>query len=90
VRSRQLSILRPRNAFCHLKLGIAYRQLGRMEDGEEQLTQATALEPDNATAHYQLGRLYKDKHLLDKAQVEFDRTAELQDRASQPKNTADH
>jgi len=80
----------PRNAFCHLKLGIAYRQLGRMEDGEEQLTQATALEPDNATAHYQLGRLYKDKHLLDKAQVEFDRTAELQDRASQPKNTADH
>jgi tetratricopeptide (TPR) repeat protein len=80
----------PRNAFCHLKLGIAYRQLGRLEESEGQLTQATSLEPENATAHYQLGRLYKDKHLLDKAQVEFDRTAELQDRASQPKNAADH
>jgi tetratricopeptide (TPR) repeat protein len=80
----------PRNAFCHLKLGIAYRQLGRLENSEEQLTQATSLEQENATAHYQLGRLYKDKHLLDKAQAEFDRTAELQNRASQPKNTADH
>jgi tetratricopeptide (TPR) repeat protein len=80
----------PRNAFCHLKLGIAYRQLGRLEESEEQLTQATNLEPENATAHYQLGRLYKDKHLLDKAQVEFDRTAELQGRASQPKNSEDH
>ncbi len=80
----------PRNAFCRLKLGMAYRQLGRLEDSEGQLTQATTLEPDNATAHYQLGRLYKDKHLLDKAQAEFDRTAELQNRASQPKKTADH
>jgi tetratricopeptide (TPR) repeat protein len=80
----------PRNAFCHLKLGMAYRQLGRLEDSEEQLIEATSLEPDNATAHYQLGRVYKDKHLLDKAQAEFDRTAELQNRASQPKNTADH
>jgi tetratricopeptide (TPR) repeat protein len=26
----------PRNAFCHLKLGIAYRQLGRLEESEEQ------------------------------------------------------
>jgi Flp pilus assembly protein TadD len=61
-----------------------------LEDSEEQLIEATSLEPDNATAHYQLGRVYKDKHLLDKAQAEFDRTAELQNRASQPKNTADH
>jgi tetratricopeptide (TPR) repeat protein len=80
----------PHNAFCRLKLGMAYRQLGRLEESEEQLTQATTLEPDNATAHYQLGRLYKDKHLLDKAQAEFDRTAELQNRAAQPNNVADH
>jgi len=80
----------PRNAFCHLKLGMAYRQLGRLDDSEEQLTQATTLEPENATAHYQLGRVYKDKHFLDKAQVEFERTEELQKRASQPKKTADH
>jgi len=80
----------PRSAFCHLKLGIAYRQLGRLEESEGQLTEATSLEPDNATAHYQLGRLYKDKHLLDKAQAEFDRTEELQNRAAQPKNSADH
>jgi len=80
----------PRNAFCHLKLGIAYRQLGRLQDSEQQLNQATALEPDNATAHYQLGRVYKDQHLLDKAQAEFDRTAELQNRASKPKTAADH
>jgi len=80
----------PRNAFCHLKLGIAYRQLGRLEESQEQLTRATALEPENATAHYQLGRLYKDRHLLDKAQAEFDRTAELQNRAAKPKSIADH
>jgi Flp pilus assembly protein TadD len=61
-----------------------------MEESEEQLTQATTLEPDNATAHYQLGRLYKDKHLLDKAQAEFGRTADLQNRAAQPKNAVDH
>ncbi len=80
----------PRNAFCRLKLGMAYRQLGRLDDSEEQLTQATSLEPENATAHYQLGRVYKDKHLLNKAQAEFDRTEELQNRASQSKITTDH
>jgi tetratricopeptide (TPR) repeat protein len=81
----------PRNAFCHLKLGVAYRQLGRLEDSEQQLMQAIRLEPDNAVAHYQLGRLYKDKHLLGQAQAEFDRTAELQNRAAKPKqNTTDH
>lgn len=80
----------PRNAFCHLKLGIAYRQLGRLQKSEQQLNQATALEPDNASAHYQLGRVYKDQHLLDKAQAEFDRTAELQNRASKPKPAGDH
>jgi tetratricopeptide (TPR) repeat protein len=80
----------PRNAFCHLKLGMAYRQLGRLEESQEQLTQATTLEPENPTAHYQLGRLYKDRHILDKAQAEFDRTAELQNRAAKPKNAADH
>jgi tetratricopeptide (TPR) repeat protein len=80
----------PRNAFCHLKLGIAYRQLGRLAESEQQLNQATALEPDNAAAHYQLGRVYKDQHLLDKAQAEFHRTAELQNRASKPKTAEDH
>src|SRR5262249_44382988 len=52
----------PQNAFCHLKLGIAYRELGRLEESEQQLKQATTLEPENATAHYQLGRLYKERH----------------------------
>jgi tetratricopeptide (TPR) repeat protein len=81
----------PRNAFCHLKLGVAYRQLGRLEDSEQQLTQATKLDPESAVAHYQLGRLYKDRHLLQQAQAEFDRTAELQNRAAKPKqNTRDH
>jgi tetratricopeptide (TPR) repeat protein len=80
----------PRNAFCHLKLGIAYRQLGRLQESEQQLNQATTLEPENATAHYQLGRVYKDQHLPDKAQAEFDRTAELQNRASKPKTVTDH
>jgi tetratricopeptide (TPR) repeat protein len=75
----------PRNAFCRLKLGIAYRQLGRLEESQQQLTQAIALEPDNPAAHYQLGRVYKDKHLLVQAQAEFDRTAELQNRAAKPK-----
>jgi tetratricopeptide (TPR) repeat protein len=78
----------PRSAFCRLKLGIAYRQLGRLEDSQQQLTQAITLEPDNAVAHYQLGRAYKDSHLLEKAQTEFDRTAELQNRAAQPKAPA--
>jgi Tfp pilus assembly protein PilF len=51
------------------------------------LETATKLEPDNPTAHYQLGRLYKDQHALDRAQSEFDKTAELKTRlaGSQPK-----
>jgi tetratricopeptide (TPR) repeat protein len=77
----------PSDAFCHMKLGIAYRQAGRLVDARRELEQATELEPENATAHYQLGRLYKEMHSLDRARAEFDRTAELQSRAAQPRSS---
>ena len=83
--------LAPDNAFCRMKLGVAYRQVGRLEDSRRQLEKATQLEPDNPATHYQLGRLYKQMHTLDRAQAEFDRTAELQSRAARPKtSSADH
>jgi tetratricopeptide (TPR) repeat protein len=74
--------LAPDNAFCHLKLGVAYRQTKRLPDSRRELEKATQLAPDNAAMHYQLGRLYKEMHALDRAQAEFDRTAELQSRAA--------
>lgn len=76
--------LAPNNAYCRLKLGVAYRQAGRLEEGRRELEKATQLEPDNPTMHYQLGRIYKDLHELNRAQAEFARTAELQRKAAQP------
>jgi len=74
-----------------MKLGVAYRQVGQLEDSRRELEKATALEPDNPAAHYQLGRLYKEMHTLDRARAEFDRTAELESRAARPKtSSADH
>jgi len=72
--------LAPNNAFCHMILGIAYRQNGKLDKAQHELETATQLEPDNPTAHYQLGRLYKEQHALDRAQAEFEKTAELKTR----------
>ena len=79
--------LAPNNAFCHMTLGVAYRQNGKLDRAQRELETATKLEPDNPTAHYQLGRVYKDQHALDRAQAEFGKTAELKTRlaGSQPK-----
>ena len=74
--------LAPDNAFCRLKLGIAYLRARQLEGAQRELEKATQLEPDNAAAHYQLGKLYKAIHALDRAKAEFDRTAELQSRAA--------
>ncbi len=74
--------LAPGNAFCRLKLGIAYLRARRLEGAQRELEKATQLEPDNAAAHYQLGKLYKEIHALDRAKAEFERTAELESRAA--------
>ena len=74
--------LAPKNAYCHMTLGVLYRKIGEVEKAKRELVRATELEPDNAIAHYQLGRLYKDLNDLDSAKREFDRTAELQSRAA--------
>jgi Tfp pilus assembly protein PilF len=74
--------LAPDNAFCRLKLGIAYLRARQLDGAQRELEKATQLEPDNAAAHYQLGKLYKAIHALDRAKAEFDRTAELQSRAA--------
>jgi Flp pilus assembly protein TadD len=78
--------LAPNNAFCHMTLGVAYRQNGKLDQAQRELETATKLEPENPTAHYQLGRVYKDQHVLNRAQAEFDKTAELKTRlaGSQP------
>jgi Flp pilus assembly protein TadD len=72
----------PNNAFCHMTLGVAYRQNGKLDWAERELEAATKLEPDNSTAHYQLGRVFKEQHLLDRAQAEFEKTAELKTRSA--------
>ena len=78
----------PENAFCRMKLGVGYRQVGRFEDSRRELEKATQLAPDNAAMHYQLGRLYKDMRMLERAQAEFDRTAELQSKAAGTKTSS--
>jgi tetratricopeptide (TPR) repeat protein len=77
--------LAPNNAFCHMTLGVAYRQLGRLDAAQRELETATQLEPSNAKAHYQLGRLYKNIHALDRAKAEFAKTADLNARSATPK-----
>jgi Tfp pilus assembly protein PilF len=64
-----------------LTLGVAYLRSGQMQDAQRELEKATELEPNNAVAHYQLGRLYKEIHDPEHAKAEFDRTAELHDKA---------
>ncbi len=78
----------PDNAFCRMKLGVAYREVGKLEDSRRELERATQLAPDNPATHYQLGRLYKDLHFVDRAQAEFDRTAELQSQAAGSKTAS--
>lgn len=89
-------VLAPNDAYCHMTLGMAYRQLGQLENAQGklekaqgdleraqgELEKATQLEPDNAKAHYQLGRLYKDMHELDRAQAEFKKTEDLNTRSA--------
>jgi tetratricopeptide (TPR) repeat protein len=82
--------LAPEDAFCRMKLGIAYRQADRLNDAQRELEKAAQLEPDNPAIHFQLGRLYKQMHMLDRAQAEFDRTAELQSRAAKATPIPDH
>jgi Flp pilus assembly protein TadD len=77
--------LAPNNAYCHMILGMAYRQLGQNERAKIKLERATQLDPDNARAHYQLGRLYKELHDLDRAQAEFKKTADLNAQSANPK-----
>jgi tetratricopeptide (TPR) repeat protein len=72
----------PENAFCRMKLGVAYRQAGRLEDSRRELEHAVQLDHDNPAVHYQLGRVYKDLKILDRAQAEFERTEELKRRGS--------
>ena len=76
--------LAPSNAFCHFKLGEAYRRVHRSDEARRELERATQLEPENATVHYQLGRLYQEIHDRARAQAEFDRTMELQIRGNSP------
>jgi len=82
--------LAPEDAFCRMKLGIAYRQAERLNDAQRELEKAAQLDPDNPAIHFQLGRLYKQMRLLDRAQAEFDRTAELQSRAAKARLTPEH
>jgi tetratricopeptide (TPR) repeat protein len=77
--------LAPNNAYCHLSLGMAYRQVGRQEAAQHELERATQIEPSNARAHYQLGRIYKEAHDLDRAQVEFKKTADLESQSARAK-----
>jgi tetratricopeptide (TPR) repeat protein len=82
--------LAPQDAFCRMKLGVAYRQAERLDDARRELEKGAELDPDNPAVHFQLGRLYKEMHALDRAQAEFNRTEELQSRASKPKGSPDH
>src|SRR5439155_24880869 len=70
--------LAPSNAFCHLKLGEAYRRVHRPDESRRGLERATQLGPENAAAHYQLGRPYQEIHDRGRRPAEIDRTIEVQ------------
>jgi tetratricopeptide (TPR) repeat protein len=76
--------LAPGNAYCHLKLGVAYMRSHRLDEAKRELEQATQLAPNNAKAHYQLGRFYAEIHDPVHAKAEFDRTTAIQTHANRP------
>jgi Flp pilus assembly protein TadD len=77
--------LAPANALCFTKLGTAYLRVGKLTDAQRNLEKAVQFAPDDPAPHYQLGKLYKELKDLNRAKVEFDRTAELQSRAASSK-----
>ena len=84
------AVLAPKNAYCHLTLGVFYRKIGETQKARRELLRATELDPNNAVAHYQLGRTYKDLNDLTHAKTEFDRTAALQGKAAGPMPEQSH
>jgi Tfp pilus assembly protein PilF len=59
--------------------------LGNLPDAQRNLENAVQRAPDDPAAHYQLGKLYKEMKDMQRAKIEFDRTAELQSRAASSK-----
>jgi tetratricopeptide (TPR) repeat protein len=77
--------LAPGNAICFTKLGTAFLRVGKLTDAQRNLEKAAQLAPDDPVTHYQLGKLYKEMKDMQRAKIEFDRTAELQSRAASSK-----
>lgn len=74
---QQLARLEPGHAAVHAHLGLALRQLGRLEDAAFELEEATRLAPDDAGYHHQLGLTCRMLGRLDDARIAFERAIEI-------------
>jgi tetratricopeptide (TPR) repeat protein len=67
----------PDEAKGHEKLGKAYSMLDQLPEAQSELQKAVTLAPETASLHYMLGQIYRKQGLVDKANIEFKRVAEL-------------
>jgi len=69
--------IEPEEPKGHEKLGKAYSMLDQLPEAQSELEKAVKLAPDTASLHYMLGQIYRKQGLVDKANIEFKRVAEL-------------
>ena len=77
---RQYEIVRRKTgggATLHLYLGIAYAQLGNLEDARENFEQCILYDPKNFTAHFNYGKLLEDNNLLEEARTQYEKSLQI-------------
>ena len=63
------SKLSPQDAEAHSNLGVALKQLGRLDESEASYRQAIAVKPNHAGAHSNLGGMLREVGRLDEAEA---------------------
>jgi hypothetical protein len=69
--------LKPDDAGMHYNLGLAWKELGKLDEATASLRRALELKPDFAEAHNNLGNVLKELGRLDEAVACYGRALEL-------------
>lgn len=67
----------PDDAGVHNNLGVAWRDLGQLDDAVASFRQALAIKPDYVEAHYNLGNALRELGQLDDAVARFRRVLKI-------------
>src|SRR3990170_4565499 len=69
--------LMPNDPEVQLNLGVAQKNIGKLDDAEASYRRALKLDPDYAEAHYNLGLVLKDLGQLDDAVASYRRALQI-------------